>query len=88
MADAPLFRSGAVARVQLHLLRLVRDHPGGTYSDYAKQRNRGSATTGDIMRKWWEAGWIKPDRELPAHWTITPAGEKVLTEHAHLLADE
>ena len=80
-----LFRSGAQARVQLNLLELIRDFPGGTYADYGERRGRTPATTGQIIKQFWDAGWVKPDRELPAHWEITPTGEEVLSSHAHLL---
>lgn len=84
--DGYVFRSGAQARVQLTLLQMIADEPGGTYADYAEKRGRATATTGKLIGGFWERGWVRPDRELPAHWSITEKGEEVLRLNAELLA--
>jgi DNA-binding MarR family transcriptional regulator len=84
--DGVHFRSGAQARVQMALLEAIRDQPGGTYATYAELRGRTQNTTGGLIKQFWQHGWVKPDRELPAHWTITEKGEEVLSENADVLA--
>lgn len=80
------FRSGAQARVTLSLLEMIRDHPNGTYAEYGLRRGRSQATTGQLIKRFWEDGWVRPDRELPAHWTITEKGGEVLRQNADVLA--
>lgn len=71
--------------MQLTLLELIAASTGGTYADYGKMRGRSAATTGKIIKDFWEKGWVRPDRELPAHWAITDDGREVLRKHADLL---
>lgn len=87
MASTPSnhFRSGAQARVQLSLLEMIRDHPDETYAEYGGRRGRTPSTTGQLVKRFWELGWVRPDRELPAHWQITEDGEEILRQNAHLL---
>lgn len=85
MVDSP-FRSVTEARAQLHMLQLVRDHPRSTTAEYAQRRGRKVTHTGVLLRRFAKRGWAQPDRGLPAHWTITAAGEKVLRDYGHLLA--
>jgi DNA-binding MarR family transcriptional regulator len=79
----PRNRQSAVA--MLATLEAIRDHPGATLTEIGEYRGRGRLTAGRHVNQAHEKGWVKPDRDLPAHWTITKAGETILTNYGHLL---
>jgi hypothetical protein len=82
------YKSDAAARVNVTLLQLVRDNPGLTTQALAEMRGRNRNTVADMLNRQLQRGNVKPDRELPMHWTITLRGEQHIKDMAYLFDHE